>query len=109
MRLLRVERHHLGPRVYVLGRRIHEYQLGLVLIAAALAAILLGDRSTHSVLIAGSSLWLFAKDWRDLFPATRDKAAWQLGLHRPPPALRRIRCLGSLPLVAGLVAAAVAA
>src|SRR5205085_6361405 len=31
--LIQLERHQLGPRVYVLGRRAHEWQLGAVLLA----------------------------------------------------------------------------
>jgi hypothetical protein len=63
-RLIRIERHDLGPRVHLFGRRVHEYQAGF-------AAVLLGS-------------WLVLKDWPDLFPATRDRAAWRLGIHRIP-------------------------
>jgi hypothetical protein len=62
--MVRIERHELGPRVHVLGRRVHEYQAGL-------AAVLLGG-------------WLIVKDWPDLFPGTRDKASWRLGIHQLP-------------------------
>ena len=69
---VRIERHRLGPRLHVLGRRIHEYQVGL----AALAALPL-NRWTAAV-----GLSLVVKDWPDLFPATRDRASWRLGIHR---------------------------
>ena len=38
MTLLAIERHALGPRVHVLGRRVHECHLGLALAAVALRA-----------------------------------------------------------------------
>src|SRR5437870_2614006 len=37
--MIRLHRHRLGPRVYVLGRRIHEWHLGAVLVAGVLAGI----------------------------------------------------------------------
>src|SRR4029453_7849657 len=46
--------------------------------------------TTVTAVVAG--VWLVAKDWRDLFPARRDTAAWRLGLHvhvHPPPGVRR--------------------
>lgn len=88
--MLRVERHELGPRLYVLGRRVHECHAGVVLAGAALLTLFaewpLPRLPVLALLLAG--LWMFWKDWRDLFPATRDKAAWSAGLHRPPAPLR---------------------
>ena len=44
--MFRLERHRQGPRVHVLGVRIHEWQLGLAIVAALLAArIWLTDRA----------------------------------------------------------------
>ena len=67
--MLRLERHALGPRVYVLRRRIHEYHLGLaILLVLAVGAAL--DRlrlDLAAVLAAVGGVWLVAKDWRDLF------------------------------------------
>jgi hypothetical protein len=85
--VIRLERHRLGPRCYVLGRRIHEYQLGLAVIGAVVL-ILVSELAGRSLVTEGSAFlggWLVAKDWRDIFPGKRDKAAWRLGLHKPPP------------------------
>jgi hypothetical protein len=85
--IVRLERHRLGPRLYLLGRRAHEYQVGLATVAASLAltAPSLPHPSLGSVAMAVGGLWLVIKDWPDLFPATRDKASWSLGIHRLPP------------------------
>ncbi len=82
--MLRVERHELGPRVYVLGQRIHEFALGF----AELASVLAMGRSGHWELTrrfdAATTVgaWLVIKDWRDLFPSKRNTAAWSLLPHR---------------------------
>jgi hypothetical protein len=84
--VLRLERHRLGPRVFVFGLRIHEFALGF----AVLGALLVGglteaweiSRATVAATAAGS--WLVIKDWRDLFPSTRNTAAWGLLPHRVP-------------------------
>jgi hypothetical protein len=84
--MFRLERHRLGPRCYVLGQRIHEYQLGLGLLVAV-AFVLVAEFARLSLSTEGSALvggWLVAKDWRDIFPGKRDTAAWRLGLHKPP-------------------------
>lgn len=81
--IVRIERHELGPRIFVLGRRVHEYQVGFPLLAVSSATSLVGP--AHVALpTALVALWLVVKDWPDLFPATRDKASWSLGLHRLP-------------------------
>src|SRR3954464_10907690 len=83
LRMLRLDRHPLGPRVYVLGTRVHEWHLG----AALLLAVFSGgvtDRLELSLatgVAALAGLWLVAKDWRDLSPSRRDTAEWRLGLH----------------------------
>jgi hypothetical protein len=84
--MLRLERHELGPRVYVLGVRIHEFALGF-LVLALLLAFGLSDhwevtRRFDAALCFGS--WLVVKDWRDLFPSKRNTAAWSLLPHRVP-------------------------
>ena len=84
--LIRIERHELGPRVHIVGRRVHEYQVGLALLAASPVGTL--ETSARGLVPAAvaalSGLWLVVKDWPDLFPATRDKASWRLGVHRLP-------------------------
>jgi hypothetical protein len=84
--VLRLERHRLGPRVYVLGLRIHEFALGFAVLAALLAggAVDAWDltRRTEAVTLVGS--WLVAKDWRDLFPSKRNTGRWSLLPHRVP-------------------------
>jgi lysyl-tRNA synthetase class 2 len=102
--MLRIDRHRLGPRVYVLGARIHEWHLG----AAVLSLLALGaafDRlepGMRTVVPALLGLWLVAKDWRDLVPSRRDTAAWRLGLHAVPAPLRAVRRADPLPQLAAL-------
>jgi len=106
--MLRLERHSHGPRVFVLGQRIHEWHLGLLAIAASLAAALLGwiEPGTAAVTsILGA--WLVIKDWPDLTRGGRDTAAWRLLVHRRPPPLRPGRHLDDIPAVAALATAAV--
>lgn len=84
--VLRLERHRLGPRVYVLGLRIHEFALGFVVLGVLLAGGL-AERweVTHAVeAVTALGLWLVAKDWRDLVPSKRNTAAWSLLPHRVP-------------------------
>jgi hypothetical protein len=44
---VRLERHRLGPRVFVFGVRIHEWHLGVVLAAAYLACARIGVVHLH--------------------------------------------------------------
>lgn len=80
--IVELERHRLGPRIHVFGRRIHEYQCGFAVLAFAPLAWFQGRPGL--ALASGAGLWLVVKDWPDLFPATRDKASWRLGVHRLP-------------------------
>ena len=84
--MLRLERHRLGPRIFVCGVRIHEFALGFAVLGALLGGELAGawelTRATAAAAAAGS--WLVIKDWRDLFPATRNTASWSLLPHRVP-------------------------
>ena len=84
--MLRLERHRLGPRVYVCGLRIHEFALGLgvlgVLLAGGIAEAWDLTRRTEAAALIGT--WLVGKDWRDLFPSKRNTAAWSLLAHRVP-------------------------
>jgi hypothetical protein len=81
--IFRIERHERGPRVFLLGRRIHEYQAGFPLLAVSPVAYLVGPVYV-ALVTALVALWLVVKDWPDLFPSTRDKACWSLWLHRLP-------------------------
>ena len=88
--MIRVERHKLGPRVHVFGRRVHEYQIGFALLVSSPLASLAnsGGISLSTALAAVAGLWLVVKDWPDLFRATRDQASWRLGVHRLPAVHR---------------------
>src|SRR2546430_13117533 len=83
--MLRLERHPFGPRVYVLHRRIHEYHLGLAVLAALAVGAFFDvvDLGLATALAAVAGVWLVAKDWRDPLPSKRGPAPWQLGLHPP--------------------------
>jgi hypothetical protein len=82
---VRIERHRYGPRLFVLGHRVHECAVGLALLAAALAATLAGLAShAHGAEAAAVAAWLVIKDWRDLFPSKRNTGRWSLLPHRVP-------------------------
>ncbi|MCY7303490.1 MAG: phosphatidylglycerol lysyltransferase domain-containing protein [Thermoleophilia bacterium] len=106
-----VQRHPQGPRVFILGRRIHEYMLGVAILIVLLAGRLSGHVHTSIVplVVASVGVWLIAKDWRDIFPATRDTASWQLGIHRRAAPLRRASHAKVVPPLAAVLAIAVAA
>jgi lysyl-tRNA synthetase class 2 len=109
MTLLAFERHSLGPRLHVLGRRVHECHVGL---AIAVAAVICVAGHAADLLAAALALvagWLLVKDWRDLHPATRDTAAWSLGLHRRPDAPPAPRARDRVPALAAAATAAVGA
>src|SRR5438105_10562918 len=103
--MFRISRHQLGPRVYVLGARIHEWHLGLAVLGSL--AVLAAFRELDHNLATGTAIfvgvWLVAKDWRDLVPSQRDTRAWSLGLHVRAAPLR-VRRLGALPKLAALAA-----
>jgi len=85
-RLVRLERHRLGPRVYLCGLRVHEFALGF----GVLAVLVLGgivemwELTGRTEVAALLGTWLVGKDWRDLFPSKRDTASWSLLPHRVP-------------------------
>ncbi len=107
--MLRVVRHRLGLRVYLFGRRVHEWHLGLAVLAAdAVATALHVLHLAPAVAIAVLGVWLIAKDWPDLTRSGRDTAAWRLGLHRRPLRLRPSRQLDDVPAVAAVGVAVVA-
>lgn len=104
--IFRIEKHPLGPRCYLLGQRVHEVWLGIAILAALLGGALAGkvDDGYGATLAVTAALWLIAKDWRDLFPAKRDTASWQLGVHRTAHPWRPVRHLESLPLLSACAA-----
>jgi lysyl-tRNA synthetase, class II len=106
----RVEQHELGPRVYFLGLRWHDWHLGLIVLGALAVAVLSGfvHLGFSAFFVALAGLWLIAKDWRDLTSHRRDTAAWRLGLHRHPAPLRVFRRADPLPVIAALGSAAIA-
>ena len=104
--MIRLERHELGPRVRVLGKRVHEWQLG-VAVAATGSGLRIGHvvDDAGAALIAIAACWLVVKDWHDLFPSRRDTASWRPLMHKRVAALREARRGEQLP---GLAAAAAA-
>jgi hypothetical protein len=84
--MVRLERHSLGPRVYVLGLRVHEFALGLGVVTVSLAGCVAEAWALTRRIEVAAALggWLVVKDWRDLFPAKRNTAAWSLLPHRVP-------------------------
>jgi lysyl-tRNA synthetase class 2 len=97
----------LGPRVYVLGARVHEWHLGVGVLLGLGAAGLLdrAGRGFGTLAVAALGVLLIAKDWRDLVPSKRDTAAWRLGLHVEPVPLRALQAADPLPRLAALTAA----
>jgi lysyl-tRNA synthetase class 2 len=106
--VLRLERHRLGPRVFVLGRRVHEWHLGALVVTAAVVTALLSLIRPVAAVSAGLiGLWLIVKDWPDLIHASRDTTGWRLGLHRRPLPLRPVRRLDDVPALAAIATAVV--
>jgi len=106
--MLRIERHRLGLRAYVLGRRIHEWHLGVAVLVGAAAVSRVGVLGIEATLAVGAvGLWLVAKDWRDMTRGRRDTAAWRLGFHRRQARLRPGRFLDDVPGIAAVAVAVV--
>jgi lysyl-tRNA synthetase, class II len=106
--MIRIERHSLGPRVYVLGRRLHEWQAGVGLTTTVGAGWRFGVLPAHAALaLVAVGGWLIVKDWRDLFPRTRDTGAWAMGIHHRVFRLRPPRRGERLAPVLALAVAAV--
>src|SRR5256714_4409700 len=109
-RLFRIERHSLGPRIFVFGIRAHDWHLGLLILLGLGVGALLGhvNDTLPTALAAAAGAWLIVKDWRDVTPRRRDTTAWRIGLHRRPHALRELRRADPLPLLVAVAAAAIA-
>lgn len=106
--MLKLERHRLGPRVFVWGHRIHEWHLGVVAIAGFVTAAVCGLIGPVTGAVAALlGVWLVVKDWPDLTRRSRDTSAWRLGIHRRPLPLRPSRRLDDVPIVAAFATAAV--
>ena len=107
--ILRIERNQRGPRLFVLGQRVHECHFGL----AALLVLLVGElvhlwpTSAWLGLPTLVGFWMVVKDWRDLVPSLRDTGAWRLGIHGRFAPLRALRYADGLPMLAGAVAFAI--
>jgi len=106
----RVQRHPLGPRLYVLGVRWHDWHLGLLIVVLLVVGAVTGVvHDSYTAALAGiAGLWLMAKDWRDLTRRHRDTAAWRLGLHRRPLPLRTLRRADPMPLLVSVAVGAFA-
>ncbi len=110
MRLFRLERHELGPRLFVLNTRVHEWMFGagLLGIIGPLIALDVLRLGKATAVLAGLGFWLVAKDWQDLIPSRRDRGRWSWGLHRIARPLRPRRRGDWLPaamaVLAGLTA-----
>ena len=104
--MLRIDRHRLGPRVYVLGARVHEWQVGVVvLLSIGLAATFDElDQNLATVAAVAIGVWLVAKDWHDLVPSRRDQASWRLGVHVRAAPLARVHRAAPLPKLAAILA-----
>jgi len=107
--LIRIERHKQGPRLFLLGVRIHEVHLGLAIVAATVLGARLGLWRYSSWTAAALALgaYMGIKDARDLLGRTRDTGAWRIGLHRRFAPLRAMRYADGLPSLAGWVAFAI--
>ena len=107
--MLKFVRHPLGLRIYVLGRRIHEWHLGVVLLALGAVLAIWGRPGLWPIVLSAlAGLWLIVKDWHDLTPNGRDATSWRLGLHRRPLRFRPSRHLDDVPALAALGVAVVA-
>ena len=107
--MLKLHRHPLGVRVYVLRRRIHEWHVGLAALTLGSLMAFTGRFGPGVVLLIGlSGLWLVVKDWHDLTPTGRDVTFWRLGLHRRPLPFRPSRHLDDVPAFAAAGVALVA-
>lgn len=102
-RFVMVERHPLGPRLYLAGRRVHELAVGVALLAVAGFMAITGYAPPWHVGFASAFVgaWLVLKDWNDLFPSRRDTTRWTAWFHRPDFPLRTWRRAAWLPPVLG--------
>ncbi|HEY6948423.1 MAG TPA: hypothetical protein VI297_06365, partial [Gemmatimonadales bacterium] len=101
--MIRVEQHPYGPRVYVLGQRVHEVALGVGIVALVglllLSGVVRPDEAAAGALGVGG--WLVWKDWRDLFPRWRNTSTHRrFGAHRLPGSAHR----NSAPAIAAAAA-----
>src|SRR3954454_16013166 len=103
---LHVELPALGPRLYLLGRRVHECHAGALLLLASLPLLASDVGLPGAILGATAAIgaWLLIKDWQDFFPSRRDASAWRAGIHRRPRPLREVRRADWLPPLLGWLA-----
>jgi lysyl-tRNA synthetase class 2 len=107
--IVEIERNPRGPRLYVLGRRVHECHVGISLLLVLLVGLLtqVFPLSLWTGLVAVIGTWMVVKDWRDLVPSLRDTGAWRLGVHGRFAPLRALRYADGLPALAGAGAFAI--
>jgi lysyl-tRNA synthetase class 2 len=107
-RVIRLERHEKGPRLFVAGRRLHECHAGVAVLGLAIVLHLLhfGDRQVPTgvvAMIAVLGAYMIIKDARDFVPRWRDTASWSVGIHRREFALRPPRPASWAPIVIGVL------
>jgi lysyl-tRNA synthetase class 2 len=108
--IVQLERNPRGPRLYVLGRRIHECHLGIAVLAVDSMgwAARLWPLSAWSGGVMAVACWMIAKDWRDIVPSRlRDTGTWHLGVHSRFAPLRALRYADGLPTLAGAITFAI--
>ena len=96
--MLRIVRHRLGLRVYLFRRRIHEWHLGLAVLAGAPRRRCGPADPVPALVIALVGLWLIAKDWSDL---TRTRARRHFLAARAAPAALSVSAVASSRRCAG--------
>ena len=107
--MVEIERHELGPRLYVAGVRVHEWMFGLaaILIFATATATNRSLPLHIGAFLGFIGVWLVIKDWRDLVPSLQNTGAWRIGIHRRPAPLTTPRRGAVVPPLLGLAAAMV--
>ena len=96
--------------MYVLGRRVHEWQLGLAVGVGGLSGWGAGAlQGQVTACVVAAAAWLVIKDWRDVLPAQRDTTAWRIGVHKRLAELRATKRASWLPPLAAGAAALIAA
>ncbi|MBI2684298.1 MAG: DUF2156 domain-containing protein [Actinobacteria bacterium] len=95
----------------MLGRRVHEFHVGFLLLAIAAIARAVGwigsGQVLYALLLTGA--WMIVKDWRDMTTRWRDTGSWSLWIHRHVPPLRERHRGSWVPGVLGTLVGAAGA